>query len=156
MADVKATVDVDQPVSTVYNQWTQFEEFPRFMDGVESVVQEDDTTLVWRARIAGIERTWRSRITEQEPDRSIAWMSTEGTRNNGRVTFEPLGATMTRVHLALDIEPDDLVEKAGDALGLIDRRAQGDLDRFRDFIEARSTETGAWRGEVRDGDVETS
>ena len=156
MTDVKATVDVNQPVTTVYNQWTQFEEFPRFMEGVESVVQEDDATLVWRAQVAGIERTWRSRITEQEPDQSIAWMSTEGTRNNGRVTFESLGPQMTRVKLALDIEPDDLVEKVGDALGIIDRRAQGDLDRFRDFIEARSAETGAWRGEIRDGNVETS
>ena len=156
MTDVKATVDVNQPVTTVYNQWTQFEEFPRFMEGVESVIQEDDATLVWRAQVAGIERTWRSRITEQEPDRSIAWMSTEGTRNNGRVTFESLGPQMTRVNLALDIEPDDLVEKVGDALGIIDRRAQGDLDRFRDFIEARSAETGAWRGEIRDGDVESS
>jgi len=156
VTDVKATVDVNQPVTTVYNQWTQFEEFPRFMEGVESVVQEDDATLVWRAQVAGIERTWRSRITEQEPDQSIAWMSTEGTRNNGRVTFESLGPQMTRVKLALDIEPDDLVEKVGDALGIIDRRAQGDLDRFRDFIEARSAETGAWRGEIRDGNVETS
>ena len=108
MTDVKATVDVNQPVTTVYNQWTQFEEFPRFMEGVESVVQEDDATLVWRAQVAGVERTWRSRITEQEPDQSIAWMSTEGTRNNGRVTFESLGPQMTRVNLALDIEPDDL------------------------------------------------
>ena len=156
MTDVKATVDVNQPVTTVYNQWTQFEEFPRFMEGVESVVQEDDATLVWRAQVAGIERTWRSRITEQEPDQTIAWMSTEGTRNNGRVTFESLGPEMTRVRLALDIEPDDLVEKVGDALGIIDRRAQGDLDRFRDFIEARSAETGAWRGEIRDGNVEDS
>lgn len=156
MTDVQATVDVNQPVRTVYNQWTQFEEFPRFMEGVESVVQEDDATLVWRAQIAGIERTWRSRITEQEPDHSIAWMSTEGTRNNGRVTFESLGPEMTRVNLALDIDPDDMIEKAGDALGIIDRRAQGDLDRFREFIEARSTETGAWRGEIRDGNVEPS
>ena len=154
MADVKATVDVNQPVRTVYNQWTQFEEFPRFMEGVESVVQEDDATLLWRAQIAGVERTWRSRITEQEPDRSIAWMSTEGTRNNGRVTFEALDPTTTRVNLALDVEPDDFVEKAGEALGVIDRRAQGDLDRFREFIEARSSETGAWRGEIHAGNVE--
>ena len=154
MADIKATVDVNQSVSTVYNQWTQFEEFPRFMEGVEEVTQEDDTTLLWRAQIAGVERTWRARITEQDPDRGIAWQSTEGTRNNGRVTFEALGPSMTRVYLTLDLEPKDFVEKAGEALGFIDRRAQADLDRFRDFIESRSTETGAWRGEVSGGEVD--
>ena len=153
MGDVKATVDVDQPLSTVYNQWTQFEEFPRFMEGVEEVVQEDDATLRWKAQIAGVERTWRARITEQDPDRGIAWQSTEGTRNNGRVTFEALGPDTTRVYLTLDLEPKDFVEKAGEALGFIDRRAQGDLDRFREFIESRSSETGAWRGEISGGAV---
>jgi uncharacterized membrane protein len=153
MGDVKATVDVDQPLRTVYNQWTQFEEFPRFMEGVEEVVQEDDATLRWKAQIAGVERTWRARIIEQDPDRGIAWQSTEGTRNNGRVTFESLGPNTTRVYLTLDLEPKDFVEKAGEALGFIDRRAQGDLDRFREFIESRSSETGAWRGEISGGAV---
>jgi uncharacterized membrane protein len=154
MGDVNATVDVDQPLTTVYNQWTQFEEFPRFMQGVEEVVQEDDTTLRWRAQIAGVERTWRAKITEQDPDRGIAWQSTEGTRNNGRVTFKSLGPNTTRVFLVLDLEPKDFVEKAGEALGFIDRRAQGDLDRFREFIESRSNETGAWRGEISGGEVD--
>lgn len=153
MSDVSATVEVNQPLRTVYNPWTQFEEFPRFMAGVEEVHQEDDATLLWRAEITGVERAWRSRIIEREPDRAIFWLSTEGTRNNSRVTFERLGPTTTRVHLALDIEPGDLVETARQMLGFVEPRAQGDLDRFRKFIEARSAETGAWRGEIRNGEV---
>lgn len=153
MSDVNATVDVSQPLRTVYNQWTQFEEFPNFMDGVEEVTQVDEATLIWRARIAGIERTWRSRIVRQEPDQAIEWVSTEGSRNSGRVTFEPLGPSTTRVQLALDLEPQDLAEKVGQGLGLVARRAQGDLDRFRQFIEDRFSETGAWRGQIRNGEV---
>jgi uncharacterized membrane protein len=154
MADVNATVDVNQPLRTVYNQWTQFEEFPNFMEGIEEVIQVDEKTLIWRAQIAGIERTWRSRIVEQEPDHAIEWVSTEGSRNSGRVTFEPLGPSTTRVQLALDLEPQDLVEKVGQGLGLVSRRAQEDLNRFRQFIEDRFSETGAWRGQIRNGEVD--
>ena len=153
MADVNATVDVNRPVRTVYNQWTQFEEFPRFMDGVIEVKQLDNETLGWRAAVVGVERTWRSRIVEQDPDRVIAWISTEGTRNDGRVTFEALGPSTTRVHLALDLDPQDFVERAGQALGFVGRRAQSDLERFRAFIESLPTETGEWRGEIANGDV---
>jgi uncharacterized membrane protein len=154
MSDINATVDVKQPLRTVYNQWTQFEEFPNFMEGIEEVTQVDETTLIWRAQIAGIERTWRSRIVKQEPDQAIEWVSTEGSRNSGRVTFEALGPSTTRVQLALDLEPQDLVEKVGQGLGLVARRAQEDLDRFRQFIEDRFSETGAWRGQIRDGEVD--
>ena len=153
MSDVSATIDVNQPLRTVYNQWTQFEEFPKFMEGVEEVIQVDEATLIWRAEIAGIERTWRARIIKQEPDRAIEWVSTEGSRNSGSVTFEPLGPSTTRVQLALDLEPQDMIEKAGQGLGFVARRARGDLDRFRQFIEDRFSETGAWRGEIRDGEV---
>jgi uncharacterized membrane protein len=151
MSDVRATVDVDRPVRTVYNQWTQFEEFPRFMEGVEEVRQLDDDTLQWRAEIAGVEREWKAKIVEQVPDQVIAWSSTDGVANAGRVTFEPLGPTATRVELAMDLEPEGLVETAGDALGIIERRVKGDLERFSEFIEERSSETGAWRGEIPAG-----
>ena len=153
MTDITGTVDVNQSLSTVYNQWTQFEQFPRFMEGVAEVVQVDAQTLAWRTKIAGIERTWRSRITEQDPDRAIAWTSTDGTHNFGRVTFEALGPSTTRVHLALNFEPNDFVEKAGEALGFVNRRAQADLDSFRKFIESQSAETGAWRGAIPNSDV---
>ncbi|HSL25942.1 MAG TPA: SRPBCC family protein [Acidimicrobiia bacterium] len=153
MASIDATIEVQQPLRTVYNQWTQFEEFPRFMEGVEEVVQLDEATLQWQARIAGVKRAWKARIVEQEPDRVVSWASIEGTRHDGRVTFEPLGPDTTRVHLALDLDPQDLVEKAGEVSGLIEMRAQDDLERFREFMEARPIETGAWRGEIHDGEV---
>ena len=148
MADINATIDVDRPISMVYNQWTQFEEFPRFMGAVEEVKQLDDTTLNWRASIAGVEREWQARITEQIPDQVIAWTSTEGVKNSGRVSFEPLGEEATRVHLVLEVEPESLVDKIGEGIGLVESRAEDDLERFRDFIESLPYETGAWRGEV--------
>ena len=118
---------------------------------MEEVRQLDDANLAWKANIAGIEREWTARIVEQEPDRAVAWESTSGTRNNGRVSFAPLGPNLTQVNLAIDLEPKGLVEKAGEALGIIQRRAEGDLKRFCEFIEQRSQETGAWRGEIHDG-----
>ena len=142
------SIDVELPVRTVYDQWTQFEEFPRFMEGVRSVRQIDDRHLHWVAEIAGVEREWDAEITEQHPDERIAWRSTSGTENAGVVTFHRLGDTRTRVALQLDIEPDGIVEKVGDTLGFVDRRAKGDLERFREFIEARGQESGAWRGDV--------
>jgi uncharacterized membrane protein len=149
MERIEHTVDVDVPVSTVYNQWTQFEEFPRFMEGVESVRQIDDTTVHWKAKVAGKVKEWDARITEQEPDEVIAWEGFGDPDNSGRVFFEPLdGGARTRVNLALDYEPEGVVEKVGDALGVLERRVEGDLDRFKEFIESRGTETGAWRGEV--------
>ncbi|MEX2623120.1 MAG: SRPBCC family protein [Acidimicrobiia bacterium] len=151
MTNITATIDVDRPVRTVYNQWTQFEEFPEFMEGVEQVRQLDDATLAWTAQIAGVERSWRARIVEQEPDQVVAWTSIGGVANNGRVSFESLGPDATRVQLSLDVEPEGVVESVGAGLGLIERRAKGDLERFREFIESRPVETGAWRGEIEDG-----
>jgi uncharacterized membrane protein len=148
MSSIVESVDVAVPVRTAYNQWTQFEEFPRFMEGVSSVEQLDDQHLHWVADIAGVTREWDAEITEQEPDMRIAWRSTTGTDNAGVVTFHKLDDEQTRVHLQLDIEPEGVVEKAGDAMGFIKRRASGDLERFKELIEARGRESGAWRGTV--------
>jgi uncharacterized membrane protein len=151
MSRIVESIDVDVPVRVTYDQWTQFEEFPRFMDGVKGVRQLDDTTLEWTAEINGVERSWRADIAEQEPDQVIAWRSTSGAKNDGRVTFEPLDDSRARVTLELDVEPDDAVEKAGDALGFVERQVKGDLRRFKEFIESRGTPTGGWRGEVEGG-----
>ena len=151
MSRIVESIDVDVPVRVAYDQWTQFEEFPKFMDGVKRVQQLNDTTLEWTAEINGVERSWRAEITEQEPDTVVAWRSTSGAKNDGRVSFEPLGANRTRVTLELDVEPDDAIEKAGDALGFVERQVKEDLRRFKEFIESRGTPTGAWRGEVEGG-----
>ena len=149
MADtIEKSIDVNVPVSTAYNQWTQFEEFPRFMDGVQSVTQQDDTHLHWVAEIVGVRREWDAEIVEQVPDQRIAWRATSGTKNDGTVIFLPEGPDRTRITLKLDVEPEGVVEKAGDALGIVSKRAEGDLKRFAKFIENRGTETGAWRGQV--------
>jgi uncharacterized membrane protein len=147
MSTIEQSIDVQVPVSTAYNQWTQFEEFPRFMEGVESVTQLDDTHLHWVAEIAGARREWDAEITEQHPDERVAWRATDGTENAGVVTFHYLDEDQTRVMLQLDFDPEGLVESVGDKLGFVKRRATGDLERFRDFIESRRSETGAWRGE---------
>lgn len=149
MSQIIETVDVDVPVRTAYDQWTQFESFPMFMEGVEKVEQLDDTTLRWTAEIAGQKRTWKARITEQAPDQRIAWTSTEGAKNAGVVTFHRIDDGKTRVTLQLDVDPEGPVENIGDALGFVQRRAKGDMERFKDFIEGRGTETGAWRGTVK-------
>ena len=149
MSTVEKSIELDLPLRTVYDQWTQFEEFPQFMEGVEQVVQLDDTHLHWVAEIAGVKREWDAEITEQVPDQRIAWRSLVGERNAGVVTFHPIGQDKTRVTLAIDFEPDDLVEQVGDKLGFVSKRTEGDLERFKKFIESRGVETGAWRGEVR-------
>jgi uncharacterized membrane protein len=151
MGKIQASVEVNVPLSTAYNQWTQFEEFPKFMEGVKSVRQVDDKTLEWHASVAGDDETWTSEITDQEPDQRIAWNSTSGSRNNGVVTFERVDENTTRVNLTLDWEPENLVQRTGDALGFDDRRVKADMERFKEFIESRGKETGAWRGEI-DGD----
>ncbi len=148
MSSIEESVEINVPVRAAYDQWTQFEEFPRFMEGVESVRQIDDTHLHWVAEIAGQRREWEAAITEQHPDERIAWASTEGQRNAGVVTFHRLDEDRTTVMLQLDHEPEGLVDKAGDALGLVRRRAKGDLERFRELIESRGTATGGWRGDV--------
>jgi len=154
MSRITEKIEVGVPVRVAYDQWTQFESFPRFMDGVDRVLQIDDKTLDWTATIAGAVKHWRAEITEQRPDEVIAWRATEGAQNDGQVRFTSLGADRTLVALQLDVEPDSLVEKAGDALGLVERRVRGDLERFRSFIESRAEPTGAWRGRVDDGHVE--
>jgi uncharacterized membrane protein len=147
LSDHVETITVDRPVSTVYNQWTQFEDFPKFMEGVESVTQLDDKRLHWVAEIAGTRREWDAEIVDQEPDRRISWRSLDGTPNAGTVMFEPEGSG-TRVSLDLDVEPQGVVEQIGDKLGFVSKQAEGDLKRFKEFIESRGDETGAWRGQV--------
>lgn len=120
------------------------------MEGVREVRQLDDSRLYWKAEVAGREKEWYARIMHQEPDRRIAWQSEQGARNGGEVTFEPLDGSRTLVNLRMEYEPDDFVESAGDVLGFVSRRVEGDLDRFKEFIETRGQETGAWRGSIRD------
>jgi uncharacterized membrane protein len=148
MGKVQESIEVNVPLSTAYNQWTQFEEFPKFMDGIESVRQVDAKTLEWHAKIAGDDETWTAEITEQEPDQRIAWRSTSGARNDGVVSFEKVDENSTRVTLEMDWEPQGAIQRAGDALGFDDRQVRGDLKRFKEFIESRGKETGAWRGEI--------
>ncbi len=152
---VEETVDVQVPVSTAYNQFTQFEEFPKFMSGVEEVRQLDDTHLHWRARIAGKEEHWHSEITSQIPDKRIAWRSTSGPRNSGVVSFQSLSPESTRVTLRMEYEPSTLVEKIGSAFGAVKFELGGNLQRFADFLETRHRETGAWRGTVQGGSTVT-
>ena len=148
MASVVESIDVKAPVTTVYNQWTQFEEFPQFMEGVKSVTQIDDTHLHWAAEVAGKDEEWDAEITEQRPDERIAWRATTGAENAGVVTFHRIDDETSRVTLQLDVEPEGVVENVGTALGFLERRVKGDLERFKEFIESRGRETGAWRGEV--------
>ena len=148
MSVVEKSIEVELPVSTVYNQWTQFEEFPQFMEGVEQVTQLDETRLHWVAEIAGAKREWDAEIVEQEPDQRIAWRSIDGAGNGGIVTFQPTSAAATRVNLQMEFEPEGLAETIGDKLGFVSKQAEGDLKRFKSFMEQRGGETGAWRGEV--------
>ena len=148
MASVIEAIEVEVPVRTAYNQWTQFEDFPRFMEGVKEVRQLDDTHLQWTAEVAGRTKEWRAEITEQRPDERVAWKSDEGADNAGVVTFHKIDDGRSRVTVQVDAEPDGAVEKVGDALGLLTRRVKGDLERFKAFIEQRDAETGAWRGQV--------
>jgi hemerythrin superfamily protein len=150
MSKVEKSVVVDVPIGTAYNQWTQFEDFPRFMSGVQQVEQLDERTLRWVAEIAGVRRQWNATILEQLPDRKVAWAATEGATNAGAVFFEPVDDARTRVTLHLDYEPEGLVETVGDVLNVVERQAVGDLERFKEFIEDRGTESGGWRGEVSD------
>ena len=148
MARIEESIDVDVPLSVVYNQWTQFEEFPQFMEGIESVQQIDDTHLLWTAEIGGTHEEWRAEITEQHPDERVAWHSTEGRQNAGVVTFHRIDDGTTRVMLQMDWEPEGMKESAGAAVGADSRRVKGDLERFKEMLERRGTPTGAWRGDV--------
>lgn len=149
--NVDAEIEVEVPVSTAYNQWTQFEEFPRFMDGVDEVKQLDDTLLHWAATVAGRHAEWDAKILEQEPDRRIMWESVDGKQTRGTVTFEKAGPTRSRIRLHMRYTPDGAAEQVGSAIGLDSRRIHGDLARFRDLVEGRQEASGAWRGEIEGG-----
>jgi ribosome-associated toxin RatA of RatAB toxin-antitoxin module len=148
---IEKTIVVNVPVSTAYNQWTQFEEFPRFMGGVERVTQLTKDRLEWVAEIDGVRRQWTARILIQEPDRKVAWAAIEGATNAGAVTFEDAGTDHTRVNLVLEYQPTGLLEHIGDLLHRIEKEAESDLASFKEFIESRGDATGAWRGSVNAG-----
>jgi uncharacterized membrane protein len=149
MAIIERSVDVEAPVRVVYNQWTQFEEFPRFMDGVREVRQLDDRRLHWRAVVGGQEKIWDAEITEQIPDERVAWRARAGAANAGVVTFHRITDGRTRIMLQLEYDPQGVVETLGDTLGVVSHRVENDLLRFKEFVESRGRETGAWRGEIR-------
>lgn len=154
MAKMEKDIVVNVPVSVAYDQWTQFESFPEFMEGVKEVVQLDEKRLRWRAEIAGKDEEWEAEITDQVPDRHIAWRSVTGAMNAGSVIFQPAGDGQTKVTLELAYEPSDAGEKVGDALGFLERSVGGDLERFKRFIESRGAPTGAWRGEIHGSHVD--
>jgi uncharacterized membrane protein len=153
MASIEQSVEVDVPVRTAYNQWTQFEDFPKFMEGVESIHQIDDKRLHWRANVGGKTKEWDAEITEQRPDERIAWTSRGGAHTAGVVTFHRLAEHRSKVMLQLDYLPEGVVEHVGDAVGVVSARIKGDLYRFKEFVESRGRETGAWRGEIERGQV---
>jgi uncharacterized membrane protein len=150
---VEKDIEVNVPVRTAYNQWTQFEEFPRFMEGVKSVEQLSDERLHWVAEVGGQQKDWNARITRQVPDEVLAWTSEGGATNNGTVIFKPGGNdNSTNIALHLEFVPEDFKEQVGGAMGFVSRRVEGDLKRFNEFIESQSSETGAWRGEIQHGE----
>lgn len=154
MTHVERSIEVGVPVRTAYDQWTQFEEFPRFMQGVSEVRQIGDALTHWVAEIAGVRREWDAAILEQVPDRKVAWAATTGATNAGAVYFDAVSENVTRVRLTLDYEPEGVVERVADVLDVIDRQAVADLDRFKEFIEQRGAATGGWRGRVEEGGVQ--
>ena len=155
MPKIEDTIEVQVPVQQAYNQWTQFEDFPKFMEGIRSVQQLDDTHVQWVAEIRGESRQWTTEITEQRRDEKVAWKTIAGeVKNDGVVTFEPMGDAQTRVNVQMDVEGDSAAENvAGDLLGVVKEQVHGDLKRFKQLIENRDEETGAWLGEIQDGET---
>jgi uncharacterized membrane protein len=151
MAEVRESIDVNVPVSTAYNQWTQFEEFPAFMEGVQSVTQIDDTHLRWVAEVGGKTHEWEAEIVQQVPDKLIGWRSVDGKGVDGSVMFEQDGADSTRIDVQFTWDADGMLESLGSALGIDSRRVRGDLERFKERIERQGVESGSWRGEVHAG-----
>ena len=149
MSVIEKSIELNVPVRTAYNQWTQFEEFPKFMEGVTEVKQIDDKRTHWKASIAGKEEEWNAEITEQVPDQRIAWTSRGGAMNAGVATFHRLSDATSKIMLQLQYDPKGFVEKIGDAMGLVGRRVEGDLERFKTYIEARSHESTGWRGTIK-------
>jgi uncharacterized membrane protein len=155
MPKVQDSSEVQAPVQQAYNQWTQFEEFPKFMEGIKSVQQLDDTHVQWVAEIGGKGRQWTTEITEQQPDKKVAWKTIDGeVKNDGAVSFEEIAGGQTRVNVEMDVEGDSTGENvAGDLLGVVKRQVHGDLERFKQLIENRDEESGAWRGQVRESET---
>ena len=149
MSVIEKSIEIEVPVRTAYNQWTQFEEFPKFMEGVKQVRQIDDKHLHWKAEIGGKEKEWDAEITEQIPDERVAWRSRTGAMNAGVVTFHRLSDAKSKVMLQMEYDPEGVVENVGDAVGFVSQRVLGDLERFKKYIESRGRETGAWRGTVK-------
>jgi uncharacterized protein YndB with AHSA1/START domain len=156
MGSTTHSIDVTAPLKAVYNQWTQFEDFPRFMEGVVEIRQQGPRTLFWRANVGGKDKHWEAEILEQVPDTRIVWASKDGTQNRGMIAFEALDPDRTRVTLTIEYEPEGFLERAGDLLGIPSGQVEGDLKRFRDFIEKRKVETGSWRGEIENGETVSS
>ena len=154
MSKVEESVTVAAPVRVAYDQWTQFEEFPKFMEGVERVEQLGDKRLRWTAKIAGQTKEWTAEITDQTPDTRVAWKSIEGAENAGAVTFRPIGPDETEITLRLDAEPEGPIETAGDALGFLKRRVHGDLERFKEHVEEKGGNGKGWRGEIHGDEVQ--
>jgi uncharacterized membrane protein len=156
MPKIQDSIEVQAPVNQAYNQWTQFEEFPKFMEGIQSVQQLDETHVHWVAEIRGETREWTTEITEQQPDEKVAWKTIDGeVKNDGVVTFEPLAGGQTRVNVQMDVEGESTAENvAGDLLGVVKSQVRADLERFKQLIETRDEETGAWRGEVRERETQ--
>ena len=152
MGSTTHSIDVNAPLRAVYNQWTQFEEFPRFMEGVVEIRQEGPRTLFWRVNVGGKDKQWEAEILEQVPDTRIVWESVDGTQNRGMIAFEPVDHERTRITLTIEYEPEGFLERAGDAFGIPSSQVEGDLKRFRDFIEKREMETGSWRGRIENGE----
>ena len=156
MSTIEQSVEVNVPLSTAYNQWTQFEEFPSFMQGVKEVRQIDSTHLHWVVEIGGQRHEWDAEITEQKPDERVAWKNEDGKENAGVVTFHRIDDSVTRLMVQLDYVPEGILEKLGDAVGAPDRSVKGDLQRFKELLEAKGYESGAWRGEVQRPDEPTA
>ena len=155
MPKIQDSIEVQVPVRLAYNQWTQFEEFPKFMEGIQSVQQLDDTHVKWVAEIRGKGRQWTTEITEQQPDKKVAWKTIDGElKNDGVVSFEQIAGDQTRVNVQMDVEGQSIAENvAGDLLGVVKNQVHGDLERFKQLIENRDEETGAWRGKVQEGET---
>jgi uncharacterized membrane protein len=148
MKTIEESIEVEAPLSTAYNQWTQFESFPQFMDGVERVEQLDNTRLHWTAKVGSEKREWDAAITEQHPDERVAWKALDEDAPSGVVTFHKLDDAHTKIMVQMEYEPEGVKESVGSAIGLDSRRVKGDLEKFKEFIESRAHETGAWRGEI--------
>jgi uncharacterized membrane protein len=156
ISTIDESIEVGVPLSTAYNQWTQFEEFPLFMEGVDDVQQRDDTRLHWVATIGGRTAEWDAKILEQHPDTQISWISEDGKKTRGTVSFEPIGESKTLIRLSMSYKAEGPIEQLGSAAGLAAKRIRGDLERFKNLIESRGTESGEWRGEIEAGQAETT